>query len=78
MDPITLETGFDLLTESGGQKAFKHLVTVDPDVIVGERMCDPFSQMQNINKYKSRLLFQKLRAAQENEEGEAARQPRCY
>ena len=65
LDPITLETGFDLLTESGGQKAFRHLVNVDPDVIVGEWMCDPFSQMQNINRCKSRLLAHKLRAAQE-------------
>ena len=61
LDPITLETGFDLLTESGRQKAFRHLVNVDPDVIVGEWMCDPFSQMQNINRCKSRILALKLR-----------------
>jgi len=45
MMPVTIETGFDLLTVSGGDKGRKHLVDNDPGVIVAGRPCDPSALM---------------------------------
>ncbi len=58
--PITIETGFDLLTTSGRQKAMTMLRKLKPDVIIAEWMCDPWSQMQNINISKGGLTAENI------------------
>ncbi len=59
--PITIETGFDLLTECGRQLAWRRLMQDKPDVIVFEFMCDPWSLIQNVNIAKSEDFAQRLR-----------------
>ncbi len=59
---ITIETGFDLLTDRGRQLAWKRLVKGKPDVIVFEFMCDPWSVMQNVSLAKSEDFAAQLRA----------------
>ena len=49
LPPITIETGFDLLTVDGRDRAFKELKHLRPDLIVAEWMCDPWSNIQNLN-----------------------------
>ena len=60
LTPISIEQGFDLLTESGRQKAEQYLRKEKPDLIVAEWMCDPFSSMQNINVAKGGLTAEKI------------------
>ena len=55
MTPISIEQGFDLLTDAGRSRAEQYLRKEKPDLIVAEWMCDPFSQMQNINLAKGGL-----------------------
>ena len=50
--PITIETGYDLLTKRGRDDAFAKLQTMLPDFIVAEWMCDLWSNIQNINLAK--------------------------
>ena len=52
LTPISIETGFDLLTVMGRLKAENYLRREKPDLIIGEWMCGPFSQFQNINMAK--------------------------
>ena len=49
MTPISVEQGFDLLTETGRNKAERHLREQKPDLIIAQWMCDPFSSRQNVN-----------------------------
>ena len=44
MTPISIEQGFNLLTDSGRSRAEQYLRKEKPDLIVAEWMCDPFSQ----------------------------------
>ena len=58
--PITIETGYDLLTKRGRDDAFAKLQTILPDLIVAEWMCDPWSNIQNINLAKGGDTAQKI------------------
>ena len=60
MTPISIEQGFDLLTETGRNKAEEYLRKEKPDLIVAEWMCDPFSQMQNVNLGKGGLTAERI------------------
>ena len=46
MTPISIEQGFNLLTDSGRSRAEQYLRKEKPDLVVAEWMCDPFSQWQ--------------------------------
>ena len=59
LTPLSIEQGFDLLTQAGRDAAEKVLRTEKPDLIVGEWMCDPFSQMQHMNISKGGLTAKK-------------------
>ena len=52
MTPISIEQGYDLLTDVGRSQAERYLRKEKLDLIVAEWMCDPFSQIQNINLAK--------------------------
>jgi hypothetical protein len=60
LTPISIETGFDLLTTMGRLKAENYLRREKPDLIIGEWMCGPFSQFQNINMAKSPEMRNKI------------------
>jgi len=52
LPPITIETGYDLLTEAGRDRAFKELKRLRLDLIVAEWMCDPWSNIQTLTLLK--------------------------
>ena len=58
--PITIETGFDLLTENGRKKGFLYLQQHLPDVIIAEWPCDPFCSWVKVNAGKGPEIAQKL------------------
>ena len=58
--PITIETGYNLLTKSGRKKADKYLAAEKPDLIVAEWMCSPFSSTQNLNLGKGGALRERI------------------
>ena len=58
--PISIEQGYDLLTDAGRKNAEAYLRREKPDLIVAEWMCDPFSSMQNINIAKGGLTAEKI------------------
>ena len=62
--PVSIEHGYDLLTETGRRKAEKYVHHEKPDLIVGEWMCSPFSSLQHINLSKSPELRNKILAEQ--------------
>ena len=64
LTPISIETGFDLLTAEGRLKAENYLKREKPDLIIGEWMCGPFSQFQSINMARSPELRDKILALQ--------------
>ena len=49
LTPLSIEQGYDLLTQDGRDRAEKVLRIEKPALTVGEWMCDPFSQVQNLN-----------------------------
>ena len=60
--PVSIEHGYDILTASGRKHAEDCIYSEEPDMIVGEWMCGPFSSMQNTNLGKSWLFFLALAA----------------
>ena len=60
MTPISIEQGFDLLTEMGRRNAEQYIRQEKPDLIVAEWMCDPYSQKQNIYFAKGGLTEAKI------------------
>ena len=60
LTPLSIEQGFDLLTQDGRDRAEKVRRTEKPDLIVGEWMCDPFSQVQNLNIGRGGLTAEKI------------------
>ena len=62
--PITIETGFDLLTKDGREKGFARLKRENPDVIVAEWPCDPQSSWQHVNVAKGDDVAKKIYAKQ--------------
>ena len=51
-EPISLETGFDLLTPSGQKEAFEHVQHVRPSVLAFAWPCTCWSPLQNLNDGK--------------------------
>ena len=47
--PIDIRNGFDLSTSKGRQMVSKIVKEQEPDVIILEPVCGPWSPMQNIN-----------------------------
>ena len=60
LTPMSIEQGFDLLTQSGRDAAEKYIKTEKPDLIIGEWMCDPFSSWQHVNMGKGELTAEKI------------------
>ena len=60
LTPLSIEQGYNLLTQEGRDRAEKVLRIEKPDLIVGEWMCDPFSQMQNSNIGKGGLTAEHI------------------
>ena len=60
LTPISIETGFGLLTSTGRLKEENYLRRETPDLIIGEWMCGPFSQFQNINMARNPELRNKI------------------
>ena len=58
---MSIEQGYNLLTQDGRDRAEKVLRTEKSDFIVGEWMCDPFSQIQSINIGKGGMTAEKIR-----------------
>ena len=58
--PVSIEHGYDVLTESGRRKAEKYIHHEKPDLIVGEWMCSPFSSLQHINMSNGTELRNKI------------------
>ena len=59
-----LNTGYNVLTESGRRKAEKYIHHEKSDLVVGEWMRSPFSSLQHINLSKSTELRNKSLAGQ--------------
>ena len=60
MTPISIEQGFDLLTETGRRNAERYIQQEQPDLIVAEWMCDPYSKIRNVNFAKGGLTEAKI------------------
>ena len=60
LPPLTIETGYDLLTTDGRSRAKAQLCKDLPDVIVAEWPCDPFCSWTHVNKGKGDETEQRI------------------
>jgi len=51
-NPVSLETGYDLLTHDGRTAAWRHIERENPDALVVAWPCDPWSSIQNLNRQR--------------------------
>ena len=63
-NPVTIETGYDLLLKKDRDRAEEYIKNELPDVIVAEWPCGPNSILQNINKARDPELAAKIEAEQ--------------
>ena len=51
-NPVSLETGYDLLTHDGRTAAWRCIEREKPDALIVAWPCDPWSSIQNLNKQR--------------------------
>ena len=61
--PVTLESGFDLTTAAGQNSAWNYIERIQPDAMVIQFPCSPWSRLQQMNTTPS----QQQRLAEEQQ-----------
>ena len=60
MEPVSLESGWDLSRPADRRKLYDTVAREKPDLIVAAWPCSPFSQLQNLQKDKDAVLAKQL------------------